>query len=116
MKTLAVRRTIIRRLVRKWVADERHLYADQKWHEGSNEAHAIQRMATNDQQWWFDYIERYLNQARLQGLDSIQGRQALGKAIITCYSTLETSCLVYGPLPEPGVPSGEINKWDTWHG
>lgn len=72
-------------------------------------------MVDGDEKWWFDYIERYLDRARMQGVGTVQGRQALGKALVTTHSMLETSCLVNGAMPEPGVPSGEINEWETWH-
>lgn len=107
---LVARRTKARRRVAEWLRAERRLYSDPKWHEGDNEADAIGHMETN-QEWWFNYVNRYLNQAALQGLDTIQGRQAAAKAVVTATAMLETAVLVYGDLPKPGVTSGEITEW-----
>lgn len=107
---LAARRTKARRRVAQWLRDERRLYADIKWHEGDNEATIMKAMEA-DQTWWFNYVDRYLNQARLQGLDTIQGRQAAAKGLVTLTALVETAVLVHGDLPKPGVTSGEIIEW-----
>lgn len=107
---LVARRTKARRRVAQWLRLERSLYSDPKWHEGDNEANAIGHMETN-QEWWFNYVDRYLNQANLQGLDTIQGRQAAAKGLVTLTALVETAVLVHGDLPKPGVTSGEIIEW-----
>lgn len=57
------------------------------------------------------FLLNYLKRAQLFGLDTPQGRQALGKLTVTCIAYLEYAIEHIGPMPEPGVPSGEIREW-----
>lgn len=66
----------------------------------------------NDESFWFRQIFQYVDRARIFGLDTFQGRQALAKSIMTMIGCIESVIRVYGPLPAPGVPSGEIKEWD----
>jgi hypothetical protein len=59
---------------------------------------------------WIDFIGNYLRRAELLGLDTMKGRQALGKYIVTMMHCLETAIEVYGPMPRAGYPSGEIHE------
>lgn len=98
--------------VRRWLLWERRLYADIKWWEGSNRADAIAHMRDDaDDGWWLDYVRTYLSRAEQMGLASPQGRQQMGKAIVTALSCLETAVEVHGPMPRPGAPSGEVQPW-----
>lgn len=96
--------------VAQWVARERVEYADVKYAEDSaNREMLIQAMADKDFMRWLDFLNNYIRRAELFGLDTLQGRQALGKAAVTALHTLETAVMVHGPMPEPGVASGDLD-------
>jgi hypothetical protein len=56
---------------------------------------------------YFTRVGNYVERARLFGLDTMNGRQALGKATATLAGWLESAVRLYGPMPQPGVPSGD---------
>jgi hypothetical protein len=98
-----------------WLASERYAYADVKWHE---ERRALLKTAMadggirEDSEWW-GWITQYLRRAQLLGVESPNGRQAFGKFIVTSMSCAEQAIRVFGPMPRPGVPSGELSDWDV---
>lgn len=96
-----------------WLQDERKNYADVKWKDGeSNRESLIQKM--KEEGWtptWTDFAYAYMKRAELMGPDTLQGRQAMGKAVVTLMHILETAIMVFGPMPEPGHTSGEIVEW-----
>lgn len=94
--------------VGEWIAAERR-YADAKWDQGENREVAMQHTRDDPTgEWVADYARQYLHRASIFGMDTPQGRQQLGKAVVTLIHGLERVWQVYGPLPEPGHPSGEI--------
>lgn len=91
-----------------WLADERRLYANEKWEtEDAAAAHRACVVGAGPTT-WHDWAGNYIKRAALFSLSTPQGRQALGKAIVTLIHVLETAVEEYGPMPAPGVPSGEI--------
>lgn len=92
-----------------WLAQEKREYAEPKWSwPDAAKAHrdcVIGEGPTT----WNDWAGNYIKRAVMFGLDSLQGRQALGKTIVTLIHVLETAVEEYGPMPAPGVPSGEIS-------
>lgn len=91
-----------------WVAEERAAYAHQKWaRPGATEAHLAATHGTGPTR-WEDWAGDYIKRAVMFGIDTPQGRQALGKAISTLVHFLATAVVEYGPMPKPGVPSGVI--------
>lgn len=99
--------------VMHWIAEERERYADIKYAEGTEARHKLILETKNyglDGEWMV-FIGGYLKRAELIGLDTPAGRQALGKAVVTCLHALETAVQAIGDLPKPGVPSGEIEPW-----
>jgi len=96
--------------VARWVAQERAEYADVKFAaDGDNRAELVAAMRSEGlAPTWIGFILNYLKRAELFGLDTLQGRQALGKALVTVTHCLETAVEIHGPMPRPGVPSGEI--------
>ena len=74
------------------------------------------------QQFWIPQIVQYLDRARLfleQAQDTegegrraleLRAQQAMAKAMMTSKGLVESSIRVYGLLPTPGVPSGEIRE------
>lgn len=103
-------RDVTRTELALWIEVERRTYADKKYAEGEgNRNMAIQAMRDEGLgQTWLNFIGNYQKRAELFGVQTPQGRQALGKMITTLMHCLETAILVYGEMPKPGVPSGEI--------
>lgn len=104
-----------RRHVRTWIDHERALYADTKYAEDTIGRERLiadtathPRMNGPDGGTWITFITNYLGRARQFGMDTPQGRQALGKLIVTLMHCLETAVMVHGPMPEAGHPSGEV--------
>lgn len=94
-----------------WIAGERATHAGVKYGDDTPQWRALvedmKAHAHLDGEWDV-FIGNYLRRAQLLGLDSLPGRQALGKTIVTLMHCLETAVEVYGPMPSPGLPSGEI--------
>ena len=40
-----------------------------------------------------------------------RAQQAMAKAMMTAKGMVESSIRVYGPMPKPGVSSGEVEEW-----
>lgn len=105
--------------VREWLHVERRDYADRKF---SEESEARDRLKRDTRDYpatfhprgdervgeWEGYVFNYLSRVRLFGVDTPLGRQALGKLIVTLTHCLETAVQEHGPMPVPGVSSGEI--------
>lgn len=60
-----------------------------------------------DEEWWTKQLNNYLFRAWVMGLNTPGGRQALAKFVATGVGMLESTVLLYGRIPEPGVSSGE---------
>jgi hypothetical protein len=90
-----------------WLAGER---AYQVWKFGTelDDEHTLEGLA--DTGWWWRQLSSYFHRARVLGLDNPTGRQALAKFVATGCGLVESVIRVYGPLPRPGVPSGEIGE------
>ena len=58
--------------------------------------------------WWWRQLLNYYHRASVLGLDAANGRQALAKFTATACGLTESVIRVYGPLPEPGHPSGHV--------
>lgn len=56
---------------------------------------------------WNRQLYTYLYRAWILGLDTPGGRQALAKFAATAVAFTESTVRVFGPLPQPGVSSGE---------
>lgn len=97
-----------------WLQIERSVYADAKFAEaGENRLQLIEAMGNEGfGDTWMDFAGNYIKRAQLFGADTLQGRQAMGKAIVTLMHMLETAILVYGDMPAPGVSSTEgAREW-----
>lgn len=104
-----------RQIVLDWIALERSEYADAKYAEDGDARHKLiletQNFGLDGE--WMVFIGGYLKRAELFGLDTAAGRQALGKAIVTCMHALETAVQYLGPMPKPGVSSTDgVQEWD----
>lgn len=58
-----------------------------------------------------DFVRMYLHRAQQLGIETPNGRQALGKAIVTAQQALGAAVQYHGPMPAPARPSGEIEPW-----
>lgn len=98
--------------VAEWIATERREYSDEKYAEETEARHKLiletQNFGLDGE--WMVFIGGYLKRAELLGLDTSAGRQALGKAIVTCLHALETAVQYVGPMPQPGVSSTDGAK------
>lgn len=109
--------------VSEWLMNERIGWADEKYDEGLREkgVEELRRWAQDDESgldetlgmglYWATFVENYLQRIALQGLDTQQGKQALGKLIVTLTSLAEAAKVAFGPFPKPGVSSGTIEEW-----
>lgn len=86
---------------------ERRVYADPKWDEKHLELHK-QKVRDGE---WYNHVYSYLERAKNMGLDTPQGRQALGKVLTSGAHILETAVEELGDMPKPGYTSGEIHPW-----
>ena len=88
------------------------LYADAKWSSPASAAAHLACVRSEPPTTWNDWAGNYLLRAVRFGLETPQGRQALGKTIVTLTHVLETAIELWGPMPAPGVASGEIQEWE----
>lgn len=97
-----------RELLHCWIERERREYADVKFAEGGeNRNHLVSLMQETDSfpEFWTDFALNYVIRATLFGPDTLKGRQAMGKAIVTLMHILETSMCLYGQMPKAGMSS-----------
>ena len=87
----------------QWVQDE-YFYATDKI---TQDPESDDQKTLNNPDYWEDQIAMYVHRAYTLGLDTPGGRQAAGKAAATAMCFLESVVRVCGPLPIPGVPSGQ---------
>jgi hypothetical protein len=102
--------------VRAWIDLERARYADNqqggKFQDGTPGGDLRDEIIKGGE--WtrtLTFVMNYVKRAELMGLDSEQGRQALGKAITSATNILEKAVEFYGPMPDPGHSSGEVQPW-----
>lgn len=105
-----------RALLRAWIEVERAFYADEtiKYGEGTETRDAlVEEMRHNgfgDRH--VDLCLQYVKRAQVLGAHTPQGKQAMGKAIVSLMHLLETALVVWNDdMPEPGRPSGDIVDW-----
>lgn len=87
--------------VRQWLAIERG-YTIEKFGVDLDNQHLREGFA-----WWEQQFLNYFHRAQVLGLDTPGGRQAAAKFVATAVGMLEAVVREFGPLPKPGVPSGE---------
>jgi hypothetical protein len=92
-----------RNAVFAWLDVEWVQYADQK-----NGKYREAQKETWDYDYWLDIITNYLGRARMFGLETPEGRQALLKGIAAHIDCGAWAIEKYGKPPMPGHPSGEI--------
>lgn len=100
--------------VLSWLSQERSRYADADKYKEGNPGRDIVRESLSDGDFGeeaMNFLLSYIKRAELYGLGTPQGRQALGKAIVTATHFLETVCEYFGSMPEPGHSSGKIEPW-----
>lgn len=96
-----------------WMKEEWVRYADLKllegdvWSESKNDDWMRSGGISNEGDWQRQ-ITAYWDRANAYGLDTLEGRQALMKSILTLVDCAASMIRVYGDPPEPGYPSGEI--------
>ena len=74
-----------------WLASEKRDYAAAKWSwPDAAKAHRDCVVGSGPTT-WHDWAGNYIKRAAMFGLDTPQGRQALGKTVITLIHVLETA-------------------------
>lgn len=102
--------------VATWLATERADYAQaDKWTRIGNDprgpvAPLVQAGGDSTKE-ALDFVRMYLHRAQQLGIETPNGRQALGKAIVTATQALSAAVQYHGPMPAPAHPSGEILPW-----
>lgn len=97
----------VRKYVEAWLRDERQYTLDKFGLEQDNEHVGINHFGVDQDGWWDRQFDNYLHRAKVLSLYTPAGRQAAAKFVATAVGFLEAVVRVHGPLPEPGVPSGE---------
>lgn len=100
-----------RQQVFNWLEAEHSEYASHKYTQATIQRKQLIRDLEKSpalEGEWGVFILNYWGRVKIFGLNTYSGRQALGKLIVTLIHCLETAIEVHGPMPEPGVPSGEI--------
>lgn len=95
----------MRAYVQRWLNGER-AYATNKWPDETAKSLIEQSEIT-------EWVLMYVHRAETLGVQTVNGRQALAKALMTLHRLTELTCDLYGPLPAPGLPSGEIQPFRT---
>lgn len=93
----------------EWLVRER-TYQVNKFGTVADDKHTLQGL--NEDGWWWQQLMNYFHRARILGLEIPGGRQALAKFVATGCGLLESVVRTHGPLPAPGVPSGEVRFVD----
>lgn len=93
-----------------WLEMERREYADKKYTVELREEGFVKMYEEGITQggYWDIFLSNYYSRAQLFGLDTLNGKQAFGKFIVTCLSALEAAVLTSGPMPVPGKASGDV--------
>lgn len=98
-----------------WIDDERCMYADLKNDEeseiGKANIEAIRREALDRNGRYDAILMNYYGRAQMLDVRTPAGRQAFGKLLTTMLWFLEHVIEEHGPMPEPGLPSGDVRPW-----
>ena len=97
----------------EWIWKERLGYADLKYNADrmyDNDVEMHTYGLTEEGMWW-TFLTNYLKRAQVLGVDTLAGRQAFGKFLVTCMSAFESMIRTEGEPPYPGVSSGVIQTW-----
>lgn len=87
---------------------ERRAYSDKKWGQQHKKLH-IEKVKDGE---WYNHVYSYLQRAHQFGLDTPEGRQALGKVLTSGVHCLETAVEEFGDMPRPGRSSTDpLEEW-----
>lgn len=89
-----------------WLAQER-AYQVRKFGTELDDEHTQEGLG--EDRWWWRQLTSYFHRSRVLTLETPVGRQALAKFVATGCGLLESAIRLHGPLPAPGVPSGEVH-------
>lgn len=97
--------------VMAWVRAERRADADRKYSAANEDQVRTAIVEGRHAETLDGFLAAYIDRARVLGLDTPGGRQALAKAGVTILDFLEHAVVAFGDMPEPGHSSGEIRPW-----
>ena len=90
-------------LALKWIVVRQDRILD-RFDPDQNDAHTLEGM-----DYWEDKMTMYLHRARVLGLDSPQGRQAVAECAATAVGMLASLWRVWGPPPsQPMSPQRKV--------
>ena len=89
----------------EWLVRERE-YQIKKFGTALDDEHTKQGLGEDG--WWWQQLTNYFHRSRILGLDTPVGRQAIAKFTATSCGLLESVIRVHGPIPRPGVSSGNV--------
>lgn len=114
-----------RRHLYRWIARE-ETYVAAKF-DDQRDSHDAAFDGHDFEGFWFRQIVQYLDRARiaLESAESfrqlgeedacrqmeMRAQQAVAKSMMTSKGCCESMIRVFGPMPKPGVSSGEIQEW-----
>ena len=105
----------------KWIEQEEE-YVENKFDDQRN-GHDESTASYDIDDFWSRQIIQYIDRARQfmkaakdagpveQEELEMRAQQAMAKCMMTAKGCVESMIRVYGPLPAPGVSSGEIKDW-----
>lgn len=113
MKIWKKRKMTERDTVEAWLAAER-AYQEQRpaaiIEQAENDA-LMRTQGCGPDSFWWNEVHHYLYRANRLGLNTPLGKQAAAKAAFAAQQLLGSVIRVFGPLPAPGVISGDIRDW-----
>lgn len=90
-----------------WLLEEWE-YVEAKFGDVSDRANDGLLMAGDEGvEWWARQVGQYYDRAKLFGVNTPRGRQAMAKAMATAIAACAAAVRVHGDLPIGGTPSGE---------
>ena len=108
----------------KWVEQE-DVYVASKF-DDERDGHDATFERYDLDEFWFRQVIQYYDRARQYFIGAKEttnpetrrrlemlAEQALAKGFATARDCAASAIHVYGPLPTPGVPSGEISEWSS---
>lgn len=109
----------------RWIVGEEEYVAGKFDDQRPDHDDEMRDSHLNPEGFWFRQIVQYYDRARIFFNEALsleegdphrremeqRGQQALAKAMMTAKGCVESSIRVYGPLPKPGLSSGNVEEW-----
>jgi hypothetical protein len=97
---------VLYNVAERWIMREINEYVREKFTRDDD----IEHIKQPDLEWWQQQFDTYLHRAKVLGLDSPGGQQAIAKFAATAVGMFMAMLKEYQYVPAPGVSSG--NHYD----